>query len=243
MRYFLLFFMISSDDEPFVLHSTADGSITVYDTSTKSHFHSLHGALSESLHVYVHGTGLPQRLLNAQVPLEILEIGLGTGMDLLLTAGYVNISTALANYVAFEPRPLPECVVAEYYSRTVFPEPAPTNGQVDAVCRAIGQRVELLDLGRLRADLRFRPWEVGEGELQESSFDVIYYDPFGPGTAPDMWTRERLTELVYALKPGGCLTSFSVSGAARRILAELPVVVERPRGYGRKLQMLRVTRN
>jgi len=234
--------MISPDEEPFVLHSTADGSTTVYDVSTGSHFHSLHGALSESLHVYVHGTGLPERLLNAQAPIEILEIGLGTGMDLLLTAGYVNESTALANYVAFEPRPLPERVVAEYYSRTVFPEPAPTKGQIDAVSRAIGQRVDTLDLGRLRADLRFRPWEVGVGELRESRFDVIYYDPFGPGTAPEMWTRERLAELVFALKPSGCLTSYSISGAARRILAELPVLVERPRGYGRKLQMLRVTR-
>jgi tRNA U34 5-methylaminomethyl-2-thiouridine-forming methyltransferase MnmC len=237
-------------EEP-ILKPTADGSLTIFDPLSQSHFHSLHGAVGESLHVYIHGSSLPDRMnaLSANSgSLNILEIGLGTGLNLLLTAAWVAEARSktncepLVNYLAFEPRPLPADVLKPYYQRIDFPDPQPNPLSIQAVIEAIAFQHTSLELPGIATDLRFKAWMCGQNDWPLNHFDIIYFDPFGPGTAPDMWTIERLHELVLGLKPGGCLTSFSVSGTTRRILAQLPVRVERPPGFGRKREMLRVVR-
>lgn len=244
--------MILPQREECVVRPTGDGSSTIYNPRLGSHFHSLHGAVGESLHVYIHGCGLPSLLARPvpdDSPIQILEIGLGTGLNLLLTAGWVAAVLAqrqaevpLVSYTAFEPAPLPSHVLLSYYQSFRLPQPAPDREAVARVINAIDQQIPDLTLPGLTAELRFRSWQHGRNEWSAAQFDLVYYDPFGPGTAPEMWTAARIEELVWGLKPGGCLTSFSVSGATRRILSKLPVRVERPPGYGRKREMLRVFR-
>ena len=66
---------------------TADGSATLFVPALNEYYHSQHGARQESAHVFIRYGLMP--LLEAAAmtgqSLRILEIGLGTGLNALLT--------------------------------------------------------------------------------------------------------------------------------------------------------------
>ena len=59
-----------------------DGSSTLFAPHFDEHYHSIHGAIQESMHVFIEA-GL--RALEKE-ELRILEMGLGTGLNAVLTA-------------------------------------------------------------------------------------------------------------------------------------------------------------
>jgi len=67
---------------------TGDGSYTLYVPSLNEHYHSLNGAIGESLHVYIQAGLMP--LLKDHTSIHILEIGLGTALNLVLTEAFTR---------------------------------------------------------------------------------------------------------------------------------------------------------
>ena len=63
------------------LIQTSDGSTSLYIADLQETYHSKHGALQETLHVFIHN-GLQ---LFRQQAVSILEIGFGTGLNALVT--------------------------------------------------------------------------------------------------------------------------------------------------------------
>ena len=61
---------------------TKDGSLTVFNEDLGTHYHSVHGALQESLHIFIEN-GLKE--LTHLPVVRILEIGFGTGLNTLLS--------------------------------------------------------------------------------------------------------------------------------------------------------------
>lgn len=61
---------------------TNDGSLTVFNEDLGTHYHSVHGALQESLHIFIEN-GLKE--LTHLPVVRILEIGFGTGLNALLS--------------------------------------------------------------------------------------------------------------------------------------------------------------
>jgi len=68
---------------PHQLIQTEDGSITLYVPELNEHYHSVHGAIQESIHIFIRA-GLdfyltsPEHRPPTEVPLSILEAGFGT---------------------------------------------------------------------------------------------------------------------------------------------------------------------
>ena len=60
---------------------TEDGSSSVFDKEMKEHFHSVHGALQESGHIFIRA-GLHATAATFN-DLKILEVGFGTGLNAL----------------------------------------------------------------------------------------------------------------------------------------------------------------
>ena len=63
---------------------TGDGSTSAFIPDLDEHYHSIHGAIQESMHVFIHAGLKP--LLASKKEIQILEIGFGTGLNALLTA-------------------------------------------------------------------------------------------------------------------------------------------------------------
>ena len=61
--------------------TTDDGSSSIYDETLRETYHSTHGAIRESRHVFIEA-GLAGAAVKD--PVRILEIGFGTGLNVLL---------------------------------------------------------------------------------------------------------------------------------------------------------------
>lgn len=68
--------------------STEDGSTSLKLRDADEQYHSLHGALNESLHIYIN-SGLHYLAKNREI--RIFEAGFGTGLNAILTLSLIHI--------------------------------------------------------------------------------------------------------------------------------------------------------
>src|SRR5688572_31818083 len=85
---------------------TKDGSHTIAIPAMNVTYHSLHGAIQESQHVFIEA-GLKQ-FSNQHDTLYIFEMGFGTGLNALLTYMEIQKSGQQVHYTAIELFPLEE---------------------------------------------------------------------------------------------------------------------------------------
>ncbi|MBX3101553.1 MAG: tRNA (5-methylaminomethyl-2-thiouridine)(34)-methyltransferase MnmD [Bacteroidetes bacterium] len=208
------------------LYLTADGSPTLL-TADGVAYHSRQGAEAESRYVYLQASQLAERLA-AATSLHLLEIGLGTGLNFVLTARLAaQYPQAQLHYTAYEPQPVPVELLGRYYAHMPH-----LQGEWTAILQAGAPQGQQ---GNVHWDFRHQPWPDA-GYRQPA--DIIFYDAFGPKDAPALWTNEVLTYTLGVLAPGGTLVTFSINGATKRLLKQLGYPFVRPRGFGHKREML-----
>ena len=81
--------------------STKDGSHTLRNTDLQETYHSIHGAVQESLHVFIKN-GLDIKIASSLEEISILEVGFGTGLNALLTFQRCLDNAALLKYTSLE---------------------------------------------------------------------------------------------------------------------------------------------
>lgn len=206
---------------------TDDGSFTFLISEVNETYHSRHGAEQESSHVFI-GHGF--NLFEHQAELSILEVGLGTGLNALLT--YEAAPKQVVHYTALEPFPLQNdlvkklCDVQADESRKSF---------VKAVHECMFD-----DIMQIGATFHFKKIIKGLQELEtDAKFDLIYFDAFGPQTEPDLWTLSMMQRCFDLLKNHGVWVSYCAKGEVRRNLQQVGFQVERLEGPPGKREMLR----
>ncbi|MEO6631806.1 MAG: tRNA (5-methylaminomethyl-2-thiouridylate)-methyltransferase, partial [Mucilaginibacter sp.] len=104
---------------------TADGSNTIYNPQVGENYHSTHGALQESRHVFLN-SGLQYFLNRSADPLpvlSILEVGFGTGLNFLLTADFCIEKNINLEYTGIEAYPLNNEMIGQTgYNQYISPE-------------------------------------------------------------------------------------------------------------------------
>lgn len=207
---------------------TADGSATVYRADIDEHYHSVKGAVAESLHVYI-DCGLRYRYCSAPAPLTVVEIGFGTGLNAALSVDAVGCPV---RYVSLELYPLSPDVALKmgYDSFTRYIDDvnrARWDCQVDITPSFC---LEKRHVDFLTCDL-------------PSDIDVVYYDAFAPEKQPELWTENCFRRVFDAMRPGGVLTTYCAKGVVRRMLQSAGFEVERLAGpKGGKREILRATK-
>jgi len=198
------------------LIETTDGSLTYYVPGIGESYHSKHGAIQESGHVFIE-SGLK---MIGKKSIRIFEMGFGSGLNALLSWDYAHTNSCHIYYHTIEMFPLEisEASVFNYPELLELPrKDFMTLHEVDWE-----QRHKLssnFDFFKTNADLR--TYEAA-GE-----FDLIFFDAFSPEAQPDLWETPIFKALFKAMAPGGILTSYSVCGAFRRSLAEVGFNVEK----------------
>lgn len=227
--------MIFDDhDDAVRVQRSGDGSATVYSARYAQTYHSHHGALSESLHVFVEHSGIRERLEGGEA-LNVLEIGLGTGLNLALVLALARRHRAGLRYDTWEFAPLDDDVLSELrYEEldAVGPEAWAT------VRTLIARRDALLDDGPSR---RVTPyWRAFEpAELEADRYDAILHDGFSPDANPELWSEGALQAMAGALRKGGTLATYTVKGSVRRALTNAGLEVTKVAGpQGGKREVL-----
>lgn len=216
-----------------LLKLTSDGSYTLEVPELGETYHSVHGACTESRHVFIQNGLLPVLEGFKENCLTILEVGFGTGLNFLLTLqvlrSYPGIS---AHYEAVEPFP-PDYEALKQAGFYRIPCLGPDFSFKDDVV-SFAQLAEREGLKAFHIHRERWPFVI-----HENFFDVIYYDAFAPSRQPEMWSYEALSAAWSCLKPGGLWVSYAAQGAMKRALKKLGFIVESLPGPPGKREMTR----
>ena len=216
---------------------TADGSNTIFNAEVGEHYHSTHGALQESQHVFIR-SGLAYFLTNhpAVKAISILEIGFGTGLNFLLSTDYCTDKNIALDYVGIEAYPLsPEMIMATGYGQYLSAE----------TWEIFKENYEQA----LHATTEFNhncQLQIANCKLMnfqsERQFDLIYFDAFASAFQPEMWDEAAIEHTVQFLKPGGVFVTYAITGNLKRALKALGCKVEKAPGALGKREMLRAVK-
>lgn len=214
------------------IEQTTDGSLTVLNMETGSTYHSRHGAVAESMHVFI-DTGLRPLLIQNPTRARILEMGFGTGLNALLTAQAVSDSDIMIDYHALEAYPLPEKIWREVVAHQTVDKHL-----FHAIHEAAWNESASISPQFMLTKHHQR---LQEFEMPEA-FDLIYYDAFEPNTQPELWTVDVFQKLFALTAVGGVLVTYCAKGDVRRAMQAAGYMVDRLPGPPFKREMLRATR-
>lgn len=212
---------------------TEDGSITLFIPELNEHYHSIHGAVQESMHIFIR-EGYEQI---RNFPACIFEAGFGTGLNAFLTFLVSEKEGRSIHYSAIEKYPLEDHLVR------LLNYPEKTNPAKAEVFQAIhdapwGQDIRISEhfiLHKIKGDLR-------EVQLLDATYNLVYFDAFGPAVQPELWTEEIFRMLYKSMKEGACLVTYSVKGSVTRALKAAGFSLEKLPGPPGKREMTRATR-
>ncbi|GJH40637.1 hypothetical protein RCZ04_11870 [Capnocytophaga sp. HP1101] len=212
------------------LIQTSDGSTSLYIPQLDETYHSVHGALQETQHVFIKN-GL--QLFHNQ-PLAILEIGFGTGLNALVTYKQHEALGLNIRYETVEAYPL-SWEEASQMNFSQLLNDATLTPIFELMHRCIwDEPVSLSPSFTFKKRLqRF------ETISDVNAFDLIYFDAFGAQVQPELWQEAIFQQMYTALKTGGYLVTYAAKGSVRRAMQASGFTVERLPGPPMKREMLR----
>lgn len=209
---------------------TADGSHTIKDNDLNVTYHSTHGAIAESQHVYIE-TGLKHI---QKKKLSILEIGFGTGLNALLTLIHADNDHSEILYEGVEPYPLDDVQVHALNYLSVL-EREEYRGKFLSM-----HSCEWNSWNKISENFHLK--KVKEDVLHaqlSSKYDLVYFDPFDPLSQPEIWTRKVFEKIFCCMNAGGILVTYSSKSVVRRELLAVGFVVEKVSGPHGKREIVR----
>jgi tRNA U34 5-methylaminomethyl-2-thiouridine-forming methyltransferase MnmC len=214
---------------------TGDGSHTLFLPDLNEQYHSTFGAIRESRHIFIEN-GFRHQTTGINT-CRILEIGFGTGLNIYLTCLETEKSTLVIHYTALEPFPLDIDIIEKLnYPELISPV---DEGLFWAIHTAPwNQEAKITDSFTL---LKMKN-KAEEVVLPKKSFDLVYFDAFGPDVQPDLWTEEVFTKIALAMKNGAALVTFSAKGAVRRAMKCAGLTIEKLPGPPGKREITRATK-
>lgn len=207
--------------------TTADGSDTIAIPEMKVSYHSKHGAIQESTHVFL-DAGLQyctQTL--GKTSLNILEMGFGTGLNCLLTAIQARDKQYQIQYHTLEAFPLLPNEIASLNHGTVLNE----QDLFLAIHKASWEIPQMIQPGfqLIKYQQSLARFELSVG------IDCIYYDAFAPSAQPKLWTTQIFEKLYSFLAPGGLLVTYCSKSVVRHAMKAAGFRVTKiPGPYGKR---------
>ncbi len=223
--------------EPAELAFASDG--TPYSSVYGDVYHSAQSGSGQARHVFIGGSGLPQRWARARV-FTILETGFGTGLNFLATWRQWRDDPARCghlHYVSIEKHPFGRGALAELHARHA--EYAPLAQQLQQAWPPLVAGMHRLQFegGQLTLTLAFADVAAVVPRLRLRA-DAIYLDGFAPRLNPDMWSPRLLRKIAQLSRPGATVATYSSAAPVRQALQAAGFTVEKRPGFGRKREML-----
>ncbi len=213
--------------------NTSDSSNTLYNSQFDEHYHSIHGAFNESMHVFIK-SGLHYCNLDS---IKIFEVGFGTGLNAVLTYLETLKRKIKIDYEAIELYPINQSIIESLRFNDFLP-----HGQEQIILKMHGsawdKEVKISDkfkLKKIHADFNIFQFE--------KKYDIIYFDAFAPDKQPNMWTEKIFSKIYETLNNNGTLTTYSSKGMVKNNLRSAGFKVKRLSGPKGKRHILRAIKD
>jgi tRNA U34 5-methylaminomethyl-2-thiouridine-forming methyltransferase MnmC len=218
---------------------TKDGSHSIEIPELQVSYHSVHGAIQESLHVFIQAGLQYWCNQHSSIPsCTVFEMGFGTGLNALLTV--------------IEAGPLHKKIL--YHAVEAFPLEAAITQQLN-YCNAL-QRPDCIPVFNALHESEWNKpvaitdcFTLNKAHTLLANFttsepvDIIYYDAFAPAAQPELWTEAVFQQLFSLLAPEGILVTYCSKGDVRRAMLAAGFTIEKIPGATGKREMIRATRN
>lgn len=213
---------------------TGDNSFTLYNTRLNEHYHSTFGAIQESEHVFIK-SGL-ELFRMTDSPINIFEVGFGTGLNALLSYKWAEKYSKQINYQCIELYPIElETAVKLNYADLLNLD--------QNIFLKMHQVIEKEMPVSAYFSLHKYYGSLQEFKVRDNQFNLIYFDAFSPDVQPEMWSEKVFQKIFKAMKRGGVLTSYSCKGIVKRALKSTGFKVEKLPGPKGKREILRAHKN
>ena len=215
--------------EELSLITTKDGSHSLFSSRFQDTYHSQHGAIQESVHVFIK-QGLAF-IADQGKSINLLELGFGTGLNFMLSYLFLREHPQITlHYESWEAYP-PSAELVRQLNYTAMLNCA----ELDKVYDLDWDHKHSIT-PNLYLTKKLRRFEEIE---YVDTFDLIYHDAFAPTKQPIFWQKDFLEKIALAAKPNAVLVTYCAQGAFRRALLEVGFTVERLPGPPGKREMLR----
>jgi len=217
------------------LQLTQDGSHTIAIPGRGITYHSTHGAVQESTHVFIQaGLALLPGMHN---PLYVFEMGFGTGLNALLTLQQAINNSRQIHYTTAELYPLQ----AHEYNALNYCE--------TLQAQALQPYFMAMHTAPWNEDAAIHPLFTLH-KIQDNverislpgKYHVVYYDAFAPDDQPELWTEKIFTQLFAMLENNGILVTYCSKGSVRRALQAAGFAVTKIPGPPGKREITRAVK-
>ena len=210
---------------------TADGSPTFRIPGLNETYHSVHGARTESEHVFIRNGLEHYFLLHRPSSLTVGEAGFGTGLNALLTGLWAAHRQIPVLYDTYEKYPLSPKLI-EIYGRALEPEEQDLFARLHAAPWEKPIKISpYFHIIKRQRDFR---------EIDRKNFwHVFYHDAFSPRVQPHLWETSLFRLIRRGMIKDGVWVTYSAKGSVRRNLIEAGFKVEKLPGPPGKREMLR----
>ncbi len=212
-----------------------DGSHTVVSHMFDVTYHSIHGAVNESMTVFINA-GLKYPPLESISHLKIFEMGFGTGLNPILSLIEADKTKRNVSYTGIEAYPISKEIINDLN-----------------YCSLLGLENEDLlnnmhghDTSNNISDLelsRYFTFNKIIGKLEDTTileqFHIIYFDAFAPSSQPELWEPDIFQKLYDATCDGGILVTYCAKGSFKRALKSVGYTIETLPGPTGKREMTR----
>lgn len=221
------------------LIQTEDGSSSLFLPELNETYHSFHGALGESRHVFIR-MGLAHWL--EQHPeadsLSVFEVGFGTGLNALLALEFALTHQLNIRYTTLEPFPVPEETAAQLnYGKVVAEGRFERDFQV-LHAAPWGEEVAI----HPNFSLRKEKARLEDYQAPEDTFDAVFFDAFAPSKQAELWEKALLEKVARLMAPNAVFTTYCAKGQLKRDLKAIGLTVETLPGAPGKKEMVRATK-
>ncbi|MDP4290879.1 MAG: tRNA (5-methylaminomethyl-2-thiouridine)(34)-methyltransferase MnmD [Bacteroidota bacterium] len=244
-----------------------DGSYTLFSEKAGECYHSIHGALTESLHIFINA-GLRTLTENYSIGIaasgnesksvqsketfikESLFRQKGLASDFkpirILEIGFGTGLNALLTAIEAEKNKIP----ISYLGLEPFPISSSIVQQLNYCELLPGNSLPYFKTMHqcdwekeylINPDFNFRKLQVGfmEASLLNDDFDLIYFDAFSPEAQPDLWGQEVFNKCFRVLANDGILVTYCAKGRVKRALKAAGFVIENLPGPPGKREITR----
>lgn len=213
--------------------TTEDGSKTLYINNLNETYHSIHGALQEAEHVFINN-GL---ILLNKCEINILELGFGTGLNVLVTINEIlkNDKNHVINYFGIEKYPITETEInqLDYYKDFDNTEIKDLYFKIhNSNWNSLEEILPNFNLKKINTDF----FDIKTLELPK--IDLVYFDCFGAKVQPDLWEKPLIEIVANTMEKGSLFTTYSAKGSVKRALLDLDFDVKKVPGPPGKREMI-----
>ena len=197
--------------DDFKIHTTKDGSLSLYSCSYEEVFHDKDGALRESIAKYLIPAQIDQFITTKKIVVLDVCVGLGYNTGCILEKLFQSNIKIEWHGLEIDQRPLNLALNETVFQKTWSPKVLHFLNCINK----LGKWTEGFNEGNIYwGDARQKIYEI----QNSIKFDLILLDPFSPQKCPELWSEEFISLLTERLSINGRLITYSTAASVRASL-------------------------